>query len=131
MSEVHEQVRRTLAAYCQAVDDGRFDDVAACFAAGAVVDVMGEQVRGRSAIRDWLEAAMPPERRGVHVVANVVIDVTSAGAADVSSDFLFFASGTLGMKVTASGRYLDRFVVEDDRWVIAARTITLRPGRAA
>jgi 3-phenylpropionate/cinnamic acid dioxygenase small subunit len=118
-------IRRTLALYCHSVDDGRFDDLALCFAPDAVVEVGGERVRGLEAIKAWLAKAQPPERRGRHVTTNSVIDVDGEERARATSDFLFVSVGPSGPVVTASGRYRDTFRVVDGAWLLASRAIVL------
>jgi len=123
-AEVEEAVRRTIARYCQTCDDGRFDEFGECFAADAVMTVLGREVRGREAIRDWIAAAMPPEKRGKHVAVNTVIDVGDrAGAVRASTDYLFVARTEKGPRVTTTGRYVDTFVRDGDRWLFQTRDI--------
>lgn len=122
---IDAEVRHTLAAYCHSVDDGRFDDFEQLWAVDAVVEVLGELIEGRAAIRDWIEHAQPPERRGKHVTVNSEIDVTGADTASSVSDFLFFARGERGPRVTASGRYLDDFTPVEGAWVFTRRRIVL------
>ena len=117
-------IRRTLAAYCQTCDDGRFDEFAACFAGDATMTALGQTVRGRDAIRDWITAAMPPSRRGKHVCVNAVITITG-DVARSDSDFLFLAPGRDGPVVTTAGRYADELERDGDRWVFTRREITL------
>ena len=117
-------VRRALALYCQTCDDGRFDELASCFAADATMTALGQTVTGRQAIRDWIAAAMPPERRGKHLVANAVI-TCDGDSARAESDFFFLAPGQPGPVITIAGRYDDALVREGDRWVFTSRDITL------
>ena len=123
------EVRRTIADYCQSCDDGRFDDYAACFAADAVVVLQGKEIVGRAAIRDWITAGQPPEKRGKHVTVNVLIDVdVDRGRATASTDYLFVAKRDGKTLVTTAGRYLDVFVPADGRWLFARREITFLGG---
>jgi 3-phenylpropionate/cinnamic acid dioxygenase small subunit len=122
---IDAEVRRTMAAYCHTVDDGRFDEFEQLWAADAVVEVRGDRIEGRAAIRAWIEQAQPPERRGKHVTVNSEIDVAGADTASSVSDFLFFARGERGPRVTASGRYLDEFTPVEGAWVFTRRRIVL------
>ena len=121
-------VRRTLAAYGQACDDGRFEDFGECFAEDAVVRVLGRELVGRASIRAWMTAAQPPERRGTHVTVNTVIDDLGDGRASAVSDFLFVARSDDGFAISSTGRYLDELVEVDGQWLFASREIVLRDG---
>ena len=117
-------VRRTLATYCQTCDDGRFDDFAECFAPDATMTALGRTVVGRDAIRGWIAAAMPPERRGKHVCVNAVI-TCDGDTAHAESDFLFLAPGPRGPVISTAGRYVDDLRRDGDRWVFTRRDIVL------
>jgi ketosteroid isomerase-like protein len=120
------EIRRTIAEYCQTVDDGRFSDCGRCFAEDAVVRVMGMEVIGRQEIEAWIASAQPPERRGRHVTTNSVICVDGRRA-EATSDFLFLATGEDGPHISTAGRYVDTFVAAEGRWVFASREIQLWP----
>lgn len=119
-------VRRTLAEYSQTCDDGRFDEFGECFTADAVVVVLGREVRGRTAIREWIANAMPPERRGKHVCVDPIITVEE-DRATASSDFMFVARDAGGWRITTAGRYLDELHLDGDRWLLSRREIVLPP----
>jgi uncharacterized protein (TIGR02246 family) len=125
---VEDAVRRTLAEYCQTVDDGRFEEFAALWAPEAVVRLPGQEVRGREAIRAWIEAAQPPERRGRHLTLNTVLDDVGAAEVTAVSDFVFLGRGER-WEVRVVGRYHDELVPLGGRWVFRARTIEM-PGVA-
>lgn len=118
-------VRRTIAAYCHAVDDGRWEDFAELWTEDAVVHVMGQTIEGRDKIRGWMEQAQPPESRGLHFVANTEIDVESADRARAVSDFVFLQLTPDGPQPSTSGRYVDELVRSGDRWRFASREIQL------
>jgi uncharacterized protein (TIGR02246 family) len=129
-----EGIRRVLALYSQWCDDGRFDEFAELFTADAEFRVMGAVHVGREAIKAFMAAAQPPQRRGRHVVTNPVIVVDAAGAtATAWTDYLFVSptppdgSGstppTGGFAITNVGRYHDRFVKVDSEWRFAVREI--------
>lgn len=120
------QIRRTLAEYGQACDDGRFADFGRCFTEDAVLEVSGRQVRGRAAIEAWVAAAMPPGRRGKHVTVNSVVTVAGEDAS-ARSDYLFLAPGEESPRVSVAGRYDDELRRVDGRWLIARRAIGFLP----
>jgi 3-phenylpropionate/cinnamic acid dioxygenase small subunit len=122
-----EAIRRTLAAYCQTCDDGRFADFADLFAKDAVYHLPGGAVEGREAIRAAIEAAQPPERRGKHLCGEPLIDLgPEHGEAVAATDFVFIGrNGDGGWQVSIPGRYHDRLVREGDVWRFAERRITM------
>ena len=124
-----EAIRRVLATYCQTVDDGRFDEWEQIWTDDATFTVMGTTHTGRTALRSFIEAAQPPERRGKHLNLNHVIDVTG-DEATAASDFAFAGRVGEGWAITQVGRYLDRLVRTSEGWRIAAREIELASSKA-
>lgn len=122
---IDSEIRRTIAAYCHTVDDGRFDDFAELWAPDAVLRVLGDEVRGRDAITEWMARAQPPEKRGRHLTLNPLIAVAAADRATATSDFVFLGRVDGGWRITVVGRYLDEFVPIDGRWRFASRTIVM------
>lgn len=120
-------IRRTIARYCQTCDDGDFAGFAACFTPDAVLTVLDQEVRGRAAITDWIAAAQPAERRGRHVTANSVIEV-SAGLdrAQAVSDYVFLARRQGGRpEPSVTGRYRDTLVPLGAEWLFQRREISI------
>lgn len=122
---IDTEVRRTLAAYCQTVDDGRFDDFAELWAPDAVLRVLDDEFRGRDAIRSWIERSQPPEKRGRHLTVNVLVTVEATDRATAASDFVFLGRGDGGWRIGVVGRYVDELVPLDGRWAFASRTIVM------
>jgi hypothetical protein len=121
------EIRRALATYCHAIDDGDFGRLGECFAPEAELNAFGRTRNGREAVVALLAKAMPPESRGKHLTCNTVLaDLAEDGdglpRASVLSDFAFI--GPDGSILT--GRYADEFVRADGDWRIAKRTIELR-----
>lgn len=124
-STPEESIRNLLAAYCQTVDDGRFDEWEQLWTTDATFSVVGRVHSGRAALRAFIEAAQPPHRRGRHVVTSSVIAVDGE-TAEVTSDFLFLAAGADGsMSVTQVGRYLDTASRVEGRWLLSSREVVL------
>ncbi len=119
-------IRRTLARYCHAIDDGDLAALAGCFAPGAELEAFGRTRSGREAVTALLAKAMPPESRGKHLTVNTVIGAMGAGGdgvtrASVLSDFAFVArDGSL-----TTGRYSDTFVLVGQDWLIGRREIRI------
>lgn len=125
VADDHVAVLRTVAEYCRRCDDGRFDEFGLLFAPDARLVVRGEVTVGRDAVRDAIAALQTPDRRGRHMVANVVVDL-DGDRATVESDFVFFrpnAAGTLDAVNT--GRYLDELARVDGEWLFTCREIVL------
>ena len=62
--EDEDQIRRTLAEYCQLLDDGRFDQWADLFTEDARLVLLGQVTTGRDAIRDYMMGVQPDGSRG-------------------------------------------------------------------
>ncbi len=119
-----EAIRLTLALYCQLCDDGRFDEWAELYTTDATFSVMGHTYTGPVAIKDFIEAGMPPEVRGKHMCANSIIEVDSTGnAASARTDFVFVGRTGEGLAITQSGRYHDTLAREAERWLLRSRQI--------
>jgi 3-phenylpropionate/cinnamic acid dioxygenase small subunit len=120
----HDAIRRTLAAYCQLLDDGRFDEWVEVFTEDVALAVMGQTAHGRDAVRAFIEPVQGPEVRGRHMLSEPLIAVDPSGdRASVTTDYCFLARD---LTVMSAGRYHDVFVRhadEPDRWRIAQREI--------
>jgi SnoaL-like domain len=119
-------IRQTLARFCLLIDDGRFDELTEWFTADGTVIVRGASFVGRDAIRNWLSASNPPDKRGKHLTTNIVVDV-DGDHADCAADFLFlnFVDGQLNPAFV--GRYADQLVRVEGRWLFKSRTIAILP----
>jgi uncharacterized protein (TIGR02246 family) len=124
MSQVEDEIRRTIGGYCQRLDDGRFDEWAELFTEDARLVLMGRVTTGREAIRQYMETVQPDGSRGMHVTTNSLIDA-AGGRATATTDYLFVRPGDQGISVIAAGRYYDRLVHRGDQWQFEERTITL------
>ena len=121
-----EAVRHTIAYYTYAADHGRFDDVAALFAADGVLEVHGTggaRAEGRDAILDFFRSVggdvvtTAPPGRMQHHVSSVRVDVVSATETNATSYFTVMT----GAGVDHWGRYRDRLTPDGDRWLFAHR----------
>ena len=123
-----EGVRHTIASYTHAADHGRFEDVAALFAADGVLEVHGTggaRAVGRDEILDFFRGvgsdvvATAPPGRMQHHVTSVRVDVVSSTEATATSYFTVMT----GAGVDHWGRYTDRLEPDGDRWVFAHRLV--------
>ena len=128
MSDAHEQIRNLLGRYCERMDAGDFEGLAALFADARLADERGgvfasgrDEVLAMWRAQTILYDGSPRTR---HVTANPVIEVDdAAGAARVSSSYVVFqGTDDLPLQPIVSGRYRDEFVRgPDGRWRWAER----------
>jgi len=119
-----EQIRETVARYAHLVDRGRFDELVELFAEDGTLEA-GDRppARGRAAIRAFFmetgkrlaSASTRPLIR--HHVSNLVIDVSGPDSASAESYFLALTE----RGVDHWGRYRDRFVRREARWLFLHR----------
>ena len=106
-AEVAEGVRAALAAYTQALDDGRTDDVVATFCPDGAIEIPGLGThRGHDALRQAYENGTPkrPQR---HLVLNTLVTEWGETEATAISDVVFLLLGESGWAVQLVGRYHD------------------------
>jgi 3-phenylpropionate/cinnamic acid dioxygenase small subunit len=120
----HDAIRRTLATYCQLLDDGRFDEWVEVFTEDVALAVMGQTAHGRDAVRAFIEPVQGPDVRGRHMLSEPLIVVDPSGdRATVTTDYCFLARD---LTVMSAGRYHDVLVRDPgdgDGWRIARREI--------
>jgi 3-phenylpropionate/cinnamic acid dioxygenase small subunit len=128
MSDAHDAIRNLLGEYCERMDAGDFDGLAALFANGRLSDDHGNVfARGSEAIASmWHAQTMlydgSPRTR--HLTANPIIELDeAAGRAQVRSSYLVFqgisghGDDDLPLQPIITGRYVDRFIrTEDGAW---------------
>ena len=126
-----EAIRETLARYAHLVDRGRLDETAALFTEDAVLEAGDEPAaRGREAIRALFAGAGTRLAAGCrtrirHHVSSVTIAFDDAWTAAAESYFL----AVTDRGPDHWGRYRDRLVLRDGRWLFAHRRVRV-DGRA-
>jgi hypothetical protein len=123
-ADVAEGVRATIAAYTQALDDGRTDDVVATFCADGGCDIPG---LGAYEGHDALRAAYykwKPRRPQRHLVVNTLVTDWSEHEAHAISDVVFLLHGDAGWAVQLVGRYDDTLHRDGDAWRFHRRAAT-------
>jgi hypothetical protein len=116
LAEVDAGIRRSIAAYTQALDDGRTDDVIETFCADGVIDIPGLGTHeGHDALRSAYGGWVPrqPQR---HLVLNTNIVRWDEREAEAVSDVVFLLMGERGWKVQLVGRYHDVLHHDDGTW---------------
>jgi ketosteroid isomerase-like protein len=122
-ADVVEGVRAALAAYTQALDDGRTEDVVATYCPDGVCEIPG---MGTHAGHDALRAAYAkwaPRRPQRHLVLNTLVTDWTDDDASAISDVVFLLQGDAGWNVQLVGRYHDvlRRDAATDRWRFRSR----------
>ena len=115
-ADVVAGVLGAIAAYAQALDDGRVDDVVATFCADGSCDIPGLGAHtGREALRGAYEKARPrvPQR---HVVVNTHVTEWDEHNARATSDLIFLLKGDAGWAIQLVGRYHDTLRNDDGAW---------------
>jgi hypothetical protein len=115
-SQVVEGIRATLAAYAQALDDGRTEDLVATFCPDGVIEIPGMGTHeGHDAIRQAFSGWTPvkPQR---HVVVNTLVTDWTDHEATAVSDLIFLLKGESGWGIQLVGRYDDTLHHDDGRW---------------
>ena len=115
-ADVAEGVRATIAAYTQALDDGRTDDVVATFCPDGVCDIPGMGThQGHDALRAAY-AGWAPRRPQRHLVLNTHVTAWSRDEATAVSDVVFILQGKSGWAIQLVGRYHDVLHREGGTW---------------
>jgi hypothetical protein len=121
-AEVVEGVRATIAAYTQALDDGRTDDVVATFCVDGICEIpgMGTHV-GHDALRVAYTKWKPrkPQR---HLVVNTLVTDYDDQEATAISDVIFLLQGDAGWSIQIVGRYHDTLHNDAGTWRFHRRT---------
>jgi len=121
-------IRRLMTRYCHLVDDAAFEELAALWTDDAELALRGETSTGPAAIVAVIAGRQTPELRGLHVIANVIVDVDGNGnTARAVSDFVFMRrEGGPDPVVKFIGRYIDRFAHTPEGWKFRRRDIQFR-----
>ncbi|MGO9874766.1 MAG: nuclear transport factor 2 family protein [Acidimicrobiia bacterium] len=123
-ADVVEGIRATIAAYTQALDDGRTDDVVATFCPDGVCEIPGMGThQGHDALRDAY-TQWTPKRPQCHLVVNTLVTDWNDHEADAISDVIFILQRDSGWAIQLVGRYHDTLHHNDGAWRFHRRTAT-------
>lgn len=115
-ADVAEGVRAALAAYTQALDDGRTDDVVATFCPDGAIEIPGLGTHeGHDALRAAY-AGWTPRRPQRHLVLNTHVTDWNEHQATAVSDVVFLLQGSAGWAVQLVGRYRDTLHHDAGTW---------------
>jgi hypothetical protein len=115
-ADVVAGVRAVIAAYTQALDDGRTDDVVATFCPDGVCEIPG---MGTHVGHDKLRVAYSgwkPRRPQRHVVVNTHVTDWNDHEATAISDVIFLRKGDAGWAIQLVGRYADTLHRAEGTW---------------
>ena len=123
--EDKDTIREVMAAYCHALDSGRFADVASLFADDAVWTTDYGEAKGPKAIEEMFRSVVPlkgegPQRK--HYITNIIIRI-DGDTARATSDYLVVREGDGGLLPVMGGRYKDDFVKHGDEWRFARKEL--------
>ena len=121
-ADVVAGVHATIAAYAQALDDGRTDDVVATFCPDGASEMPGiGTFEGHDALRQAY-AGWKPTRPQQHLVANTVVTEWNDHEARATSDLILVVKGKSGPSIQLMGRYHDVLHHDDGVWRFHRRT---------
>ncbi len=120
-AEVTAGVGAAIAAYTQALDDGRTEDLVATFCPDGTCDMPGlGRHSGHEALRQAYDRISPrqPQR---HLVLNTLVTEWSADEAHATSDVVLLLKGDTGWAVQVVGRYDDVLHRDGTDWRFHSR----------
>ena len=110
-------MRATLAAYTQALDDGRTDDVVATFCPDGVCEIPGMGTHaGSRRPRARPTPRWKPRRPQRHLVVNTLVTDWNDHEASAISDVIFLLQGEAGWAIQLVGRYHDALRQSEGTW---------------
>ena len=118
-----DEIRELLARYCFALDDDRFEEMAALFTPNGVWETAFGTGTGRDGIvaqARSIATGVRPKR--VHLTTNIVIDL-HGDSATARSNWALIQNSDAGPVIGSGGAYADRLVQVDGRWFFQHRTI--------
>ena len=118
-----EAIRNLLAEYSMALCDSRWDDWAELFTEDGEMHTRGNVVKGRDALRVFIEKGHAGKDRPKPFTANISIQVRD-DQADVRSDVYVMRAGAK-FSLECMGRYTDVLRKRPDGWRIECRRIEL------
>lgn len=126
-ADIRAAVQAVIAAYAQALDAGRVDDLVDLFTPDGVSEIVGTGTfEGREAIRAAY-SGFNPTRPQLHLVSNTVITAWTQNEATAISDLAFFQRASSGWVIRIVGRYHDTLRPHAGAWRFHRRVTTLLP----
>ena len=122
MTSDKEAIRELLHRYCFCMDEGRFDELGALFAADGEWIAPYRTAKGPADIAAWLKQSVPASPRRVHYVMNSIIECDGANAT-ARSNYLVMVEGPNGPMPSVCGTYDDVLVRETQGWRFRRRQL--------
>jgi hypothetical protein len=117
-----DAIRELLNQYCFYMDEGRFTELGALFAADGEWIAPYRSAQGPGAITAWLTQSVPASPRRMHYVMNSVITVTGREAT-AKSNYLVMVEGVDGPVPSVCGTYADLLTYGTDGWRFRRREL--------
>jgi uncharacterized protein (TIGR02246 family) len=116
--EDKDTIREVMAAYCHALDSGRFAEVASLFADDAVWTTDYGEAKGPKAIEEMFRSVVPlkgegPQRK--HYITNIIIKVDGDRASSIS-DYLVVREKGPDLIPVMGGTYKDQWIRQGGTW---------------
>ena len=127
MTELAEKdaIREVMAEYCFHLDNDRFTDMAALFAADGTWDTAFGKGTGREGVEALVRSmrkSADPRPRAIHHCTNIVIKVEGT-TAKCFSNWVTVQNSEHGPKIGSAGSYTDDMVQQDGKWMFRYRKI--------
>ena len=123
-----EGIRKTIAQYTDAGDNGRYEDLIPCYAEDGIFEIATGKWQGRGEIEHALRTMRASRDAGSHGrllqrhhLGTCWISIDAEARARAITYYIVISQ--VGMD--HAGRYIDRLVKRDDRWQFAHRTVTV------
>jgi 3-phenylpropionate/cinnamic acid dioxygenase small subunit len=118
-----EKIRKTMAMFCHALDDRRFQDWANTF---EVNGAFGTRAKSRAEILEWIsgaELATVPELSRKHSVSNIVLEV-KGDVCEATSDLVMYDKYPDKPWTIRVGKYSDTLARQaDGQWLFRQRNL--------
>jgi len=122
MDSDKDAIRELLHHYCFCMDEGRFAELGALFAADGEWVAPYRSARGPREIAAWLTQSVPASPRRMHYVMNSVIAVTG-DKATAKSNYLVMVEGADGPVPSVCGTYADVLIRCAEGWRLLRREL--------
>jgi SnoaL-like domain len=120
--EDKDAIRELLHCYCFCMDEGRFTELAALFAADGEWIAPYRTAQGPADIAAWLQQSVPAKPRRMHYVMNSIIECDGAFAT-ARSNYLVMVEGAHGPIPSVCGTYDDVLTRQHDGWRFQRRRL--------
>lgn len=125
MPAARSAIEEALYRYAWGFDQGDMDVLASAFTEDAEYFGLGDPLKGRAAIRDFLARLRASQRereeQSRHVISNVLILGQSDSEATLTSYFTVFRATRGTLQPRSSGWYEDTVVPDGESWRIRTR----------